>query len=318
MPFALTSVLHGLWRPFLDLRVGAGAGLSTRIIERPGRWMPAHDLLALRRDLDAVAQQALGEGVLAYGAFAGPHRLADSVVTLVTRTSDGQPLAFNVLAILPLDLDGRPEEVLHLGLVIVDPKVRGARLSSLLYGLTCFLLFLRGGLRPVWVSNVTQVPAIVGMVAETFSGVHPTPTSPRPRDFRHVLLAREIMRTHRHAFGVGPEAWLDEERFAIRDAYTGGSDALKKVFEDAAPHRDPAFNDFCRELLDYERGDDVLQLGQLDLAACARWLRRSVPGRMLPGLLAAGLPLLLGRLLLPVAYWLQPRRPFGDLRARGK
>jgi hypothetical protein len=279
--------------------------------------MPPADLEALRRDLEEVAARTLGQGALTYGAFAeAEDRLAHSVVTLITRTMDNRPVAFNVLAILDPELNGRSERVLHLGLVMVDPEMRGGRLSALLYGLTCVLLFVRGGLRPVWVSNVTQVPAVVGMVAETFSGVHPTPSSRTPRDFRQVLLARAILKDHRHVFGVGPDAWFDEARFVIANAYTGGSDALKKRFEEAAAHRDPAYNDFCRQTLDYERGDDVLQLGQLDVAATVRYLRRSVPGRMLPGLLAALLSLLVGRVLLPGLHWIQPQRPFGVLRER--
>lgn len=314
---SLARVLGCLWHPYLDLQLRSGGDTITRIMERPAQWMEAPELAALRRDLSAVAARTLGQGELAYGAFdEDGDRLSQSVVTLITRRSDGQPIAFNVLAIIDLELNSRHDRVLHLGLVMVDPEARGSRLSALLYGLTCLLLFLRGGLRPVWISNVTQVPAVVGMVSETFSGVHPTPSSPALRDFRHLLLARRILRDHRHVFGVGPEARFDEERFVIENAYTGGSDALKKSFEATAHHRDAIYNDFCRKALDYERGDDVVQLGQLDLAAMARYLRRSVPGRMLPGLLAAAVPLVLGRALLPALHWLQPRRAFGVLRER--
>ena len=70
------------------------------------------------------------------------------------------------------------------------------------------LLLVRGGLRPIWVSNVTQVPAVVGMVAESFGQVFPAPPRPgRPaprRSLTHLLVARQIMQHHRHVFGVGP------------------------------------------------------------------------------------------------------------------
>ena len=49
---------------------------------------------------------------------------------------------------------------MHLGLVMVDPALRGRGLSSTLYGLTCVLMFLTGQGRALWVSNVSQVPAI--------------------------------------------------------------------------------------------------------------------------------------------------------------
>ena len=59
------------------------------------------------------------------------------------------------------------------------------------------------------------------------------------------------MRRHRRVFGVGEDAGFDEARFVITNAYTGGSDNLKKSFDVAPKHRDEAYNDFCREQLDY-------------------------------------------------------------------
>ena len=40
---------------------------------------------------------------------------------------------------------------------MVDPDARSRGFSWVLYGLTCVLLFVRNGLRPLYVSNVTQV-----------------------------------------------------------------------------------------------------------------------------------------------------------------
>jgi hypothetical protein len=99
-----------------------------------------------------------------------------------------------------------------------------------LYGLTCFLLFVRNQFRPLWISNVTQVPAVVGMVSEMFSDVWPYPDADR-RTLNHVLMARRIMAGHRHVFGVGEDAEFDETRFVITNAYTGGSDNLKKTWD---------------------------------------------------------------------------------------
>src|SRR5690606_24857357 len=101
----------------------------------------------------------------------------------------------------------------------------------------------------------------------TFSDVFPSPRLGARRSFDHLTLARQIMVRHRSAFGVGPEAGFNEARFVINDAYTGGSDALKKTFAQAAPHRVEAYNAFCRDELDYGRGDDLIQIGRIDMAA---------------------------------------------------
>jgi hypothetical protein len=56
----------------------------------------------------------------------------------------------------------------------------------------------------------------------------------------------------------------------------------------AAPkHRDERYNEYCARELDYTRGDDVLQLGRVDLAGARRYLQREVPAGSMPALLAA-------------------------------
>ena len=287
-------------------------------MERPGRHLSGEAIERLSADLVEVASKTLPRGALTYGVFAGDaDRMASSIITLVRRRSDGRPVAFNALAIIEIDLGHGPIEVLHLGLVMVDPDLRSRGLSWILYGLTCVLLFFRNQMRPMWVSNVTQVPAIVGMVSETFSDVRPTPGHPRDRSLMHLLVARAIMRDHRHVFGVGGDAGFDEERMVITNAYTGGSDELKKTIEAAPKHRDPAYNTFCAEALDYGRGDDFLQLGRIDLDTVRRYARDSVPRAALAALALTTAFVALQRLILPVVHWFDTSRPFGALRPKG-
>ncbi len=309
------TTLRSLGRRHLDVTLRSGPDLVVRIIERPGLWMSADELSALSADLRTVAGRTLASGSLTYGVFSGDRaRLEQTIITLVTRR-DGRPIAFNALAVMEVATHPRPTEVLHLGLVMVDPDERSKNLSWVLYGLTCFLIFFRRQFRPVWVSNVTQVPAVVGMVSEMFSDVWPRPEGlAERRTLTHVLLVRRIMAEHRHVFGVGAEAGFDEARFVITDAYTGGSDDLRKPWEAAAKHRDARYNDFCAAMLDYGRGDDVIQLGRMDLAAITRYLRREVPRSAVAGLLITGAMVALRRLVLPVIHWSDSRRDWSILR----
>jgi GNAT superfamily N-acetyltransferase len=257
----------------------------------------------------------LAEDELEYGVFSGDREtLSRTVLTVVYEARTGRPVAFNALALLDAHLGGRPVEILHLGLVMVRPDVRGKGLSATLYGLTCVLLFLRRQCRPLWISSVTQVPAVVGMVAETFSGVFPG----RPgshQSFQHRRLAIQIMDHWRRAFGVGADAGFDEARFVITNAYTGGSDELKKTLDQTAKHRDERYNALCAGELDYTRGDDLLQIGQIDMRAAARYLARVAPPDSLPGMVAAFALLMIQTALLPLLHWLDASQPWGSLRA---
>lgn len=310
--------LRAFAQPAIDLTLHTHEGLTTRIIESPGRALSEEELERLVAQLRVVAGKTLPAGDLTYGIFSGERdRLARAIVTLISEEASGRPIAFNALSVMPVELDGQPTEVTHLGLVMVDPDVQGQGLSWVLYGLTTLVLFIRGGLRAKWISNVTQVPAVCGMVCETFSDVYPSPQAGSRASFAHLQLARSIMRNHRAVFGVGAEAGFDEARFVITDAYTGGSDALKKSFEAAPKHRDEQYTAFCSRELDYARGDDLLQIGRIDLAAARHYLTSEVPAGSMPALLAASAVLALQRLVLPVMHWMDDRRAFGILRPRG-
>jgi hypothetical protein len=309
--------LGALSQPTIDLTLRTHVGLSTRIVERPGLSLSSQELEQLVSQLRIVAGKTLPNESLGYGIFSGePERLSRAIVTLICEEATGRPIAFNALSVMDVELDGAPAEVTHLGLVMVDPDVQGQGLSWVLYGLTTLVLFARDGLRAKWISNVTQMPAVFGMVSETFSDVFPSPRQDSRQSFAHLQLARGIMRQHRAVFGVGDDAGFDEARFVITNAYTGGSDALKKTFDAAPKHRDEQYNAFCARSLDYSRGDDVLQLGRIDLAGARRYLMSEVPHGSLPALLATVAVLGLQRLVLPVFHWLDDTRAFGTLRPR--
>jgi len=118
------------------------------------------------------------------------------------------------------------------------------------------------------------------------------------------------------AIALGAEAGFDEDRMVITNAYTGGSDNLKKTFEQAPKHRDERANELCARELDYARGDDFLQIARLDLAAARSYLLKEVPRNSLPALLYQLAFVLVGSLLLPLVHWLNPHEAMGDLRAR--
>jgi hypothetical protein len=298
----------------LDLSFRTGGGVVTRVVERPAEWLPPEAIKRLVADLRTVAARTLPQGALDYGVFRSDGRQLQQAIVTILYDESGAPIAFNALAALDVMMHGKPARVVHLGLVMVDPAAQGRGLSWILYGLTCLILFVRNQFRPIWLSNVTQVPAVVGMVSEIFSDVFPSPDHGARRSFEHLVLARQIMARHRPAFGVGAEAAFDEQRFVIADAYTGGSDALKKTFSAAPKHRKPEVNAFCERELNYDRGDDVLQIACIDLAASRRYLFDSVPRGSLPALFGALAFVVLQRIALPALYWFSADQPWGVLR----
>lgn len=309
-----TSILKAFSGDHLRIRFKANPEHVVEIVERPGAWLADQEVERLVGDCAQVVRACLHGQDLDYGLF-GSDRApwARSIITIVRRADDERPVAFNAMPLLPVVLGGQRDHLLHLGLVMVDPNERGEGLSWVLYGFTCFALFVRRGLRPLWISSVTQVPAVVGLVAETFADVYPAQQS-TAQSFAHRHLAHQIMLYEREAFGVGEDAVFDAAAQVITDAYTGGSDNLKKSFAVAAKHRDARYNAYCEAALDYARGDDVLQIGKLDLATARRYVTRMVPRGVLPALAVQILFVGLAAVVAPTLQWLDSKKPYGRLQ----
>ena len=261
----------------MDLEFSTSSGVDVRILERPGRWMPADEQQDLIRELRAVARRGTDGNDLTYGVLsADGARIDNAVITVLSDATSGDVFGFSAMSLLPVRVWGRKQNVLHLGLVVLGPEARGRGFARLVYGVSLVVALLRRRFRPFWVSNVTQVPAIVGMVAETLTDAYPAPGNDHGRTEEHAEVARQIMARHRSVFGVGEEAGFDPDRFIITNAYTGGSDHLKKSFAAAPKHRNPAFDELCRDRLDYDRGDDFLQLARFTPRVAARCLSHFV------------------------------------------
>jgi len=155
--------LRAVTQEHLDLTMNPSRDIRARVVDRPGLWMNAEALAALTADVRTIAAATLPSGDLTYGVLGGDReRLSASVITLLYDRASGKPIAFNALAWLPVSLRGRSTNVLHLGLVMVDPTARNRGMSWLLYGFTCFILFLRGGARPISLEDTIAASPVRG------------------------------------------------------------------------------------------------------------------------------------------------------------
>ncbi len=302
---ALGAALSG--KDFLSIRLSIGR-FDLEFWERPGLWCTDAQLATMTAELRTVAAAGQrGKPVPQYGVLLGDRKdLCRRIITVAYDREQKKAVGFNAIVLLDLDVGVRTETVLHLGLTYIDPSSQGQALPALLYGASTFLTFFKGGLRAFWVSNVTQVPSVIGKFCSTYSEAYPSPVVPVRQTFSHLTLARQIMRTERAAFGVADDAPYDEVRSVILDAYTGGSDELKKTFAEAPKHRDPRVNAWCEKELNYARGDDVLQLGRCSLGTAVRFLREKLPKGSAVQLIYQAVVLLAFGTVIPVVRWLIP------------
>jgi hypothetical protein len=221
-----------------------------------------------------VAARSLSAGELPYGILSGRKEALDrAIIAIVEDNRTSQVAAFSAMAFLRCEIENRSVTVVHSGLTIVRPEHQGLGLTWRLTRRALVALLARNLGRPFWLTSVSQVPAAIGMFCEGTEGAFPAPQNPKPSVVQQAI-AGELMTRHRAVFGVGDDAEFCRERFIIRNAYTGGSDNLKKRFCEAPRHRRPEINAMCAAELDYERGDDFLQVGQVTLRTVMRGVLR--------------------------------------------
>lgn len=253
-----------------------GRDLRTEVLLDPQRSLTAPQRSALLAELREVVSTLPG-APLTYGVFSSRgDELEGAVISATRDRRSGRIASFSAMRVIEGDWRGRWTRVVHVGLTVTRPEYRGTGVTWRVSGRTLALLLIKNGLRPYWVSNVSQVPSAIGMFAQGPSEVCRNPLHPDASPSgEHRDVAAFLMQA-RSAFGVGDEAWLDADRLIIRNSYTGGSDGLKKTWDEVPKHRDHRVNDLCRRELDYERGDDYLQIGRIDLKAAVRCLRAAV------------------------------------------
>jgi hypothetical protein len=261
-------------------KVDMGGGMLFKIWERPGRWMEPEKLKRLISDIRQISHAGQDRAEIPeYGVLKGDEEdLKSRVITICYEKESGRPVGFAAQVFLEVPIGLSMIEVLHLGLVYVAKDYQKKSMVGLLYILPNILLLLKRGFRPLWISNVTQVPSVMGVVADYYEDVYPSPFRKVKQSLMQKSLSVGIMKDYRAAFGTGEEATFEQDKQIIRNSYTGGSDNLKKKFEDCPPYRDEKVNSYCKENLDYERGDDFLQIGRLSGKLIHNFFSKRVAG----------------------------------------
>jgi hypothetical protein len=247
-------------------------------------------LARLVDELRRVAAACFSE-IPEYQALTGARdELSDKVITLARDRRDGRLLGFCSAVLLEVP---RMRPVLHLGLTCVHPDARSGGLTHKLTSrLVVRYLVRRRPLGRLWVSNVACVLSSLGNVARNFEDVYPAPGGRSLPTAKHLRVAHAIDASYRDKIAINPDAVLDPRAFVFRGSVRGTP--FQKRADDARYfHREDTLNDFYRDLMRFDDGDETVQVGRVSLFTGFRYgLRRLAASHALRGLgkrLRAGL-----------------------------
>lgn len=270
--------------------------LNLTYYDRPGLRLTSTEALAFITELRAVATASFG---LDSPSFLPEYQclvldslaLNDKLISVARRASDGHMVAFSSVVLLHLPGEAfKGQHALHLGLTCVDPAYRSEgltkRLVSHIISRYCrshpAVLF---GLRKVWITNIACVLSSLSTVALLFDAVYPSPAHPPgavPPTRIHELVASSISSSAelRRAMYISPSATFDPAQSVFRGSIEGtvfqksGSDVRYR-------HRQSRMNAFYEGLMNFENGDEVLQVGTFGITSLLSYRRETNRGAKL-------------------------------------
>ena len=246
------------------------ANIKYDFLNRPGLYWSDEELTSKVNEFKQTAATCLDE-VPSYQCLEGNRDFfRRALIVTATDKRDGKLIGFCSAVLFEMD---NKDDVLHLGLTCVDPKYRGLKLTHYLTSKVLKGYFTEISMfGSLWISNVACVLSSLGNVAKYFEHVYPSPYLVKPSK-KHVEIAKTISSKYREDFFVEKNITFDEELFLFKGSVSGNS--FEKSADDARFfHRDPTFNNFYKSLLDFKRGDEVLQIGRISIFTFLKYFVR--------------------------------------------
>ncbi|HOO72235.1 MAG TPA: hypothetical protein PK926_10780 [Spirochaetota bacterium] len=210
-----------------------------------------------------------------YQVFRGTRdELADKIIAIAWR-DDGEIAGFCSTVILEVKGVGK---VIHLGLTIVRPEDRSGGLTHILThkAVAAFLFRYRPIIGKLWITNCAAVLSSLVNVSLFFEKVYPSPKPGTKITRKHQIIARAIDTYYRDKIYISDQAMFDHEHFVFRGSVK--DTVFQKKEEDTSYyHRNIHYNEYFKQKMKFENGDEVLQIGFASTFAAIKHLWRNVP-----------------------------------------
>ncbi len=228
---------------------------------RPSQFLSEERLQRLSEELKGVASSCFFE-IPDYQCLTNdPEGFSDKVL-LLARDEQGELVGFCSSLLLSVSGVGT---VLHLGLTCVKPGARGNGLTHKLTSkLVTRYLLTRRPFGKVWITNLACVLSSLGNVALHFEGVFPSPFGRMVPDREQELIAKTVSSRFRKELYIRDEAVFDPRFFVFKGSVK--DTVFQKDRNDARfRHRSIRLNQFYSELMSFDEGDEILQVGTVSL-----------------------------------------------------
>jgi len=227
------------------------------IYSKPGVWMNEKDLKRLQERLSGIAEKRL-KTKPRFSFFKDVRYLNNKLVVICADKKTKDDCSCCVLSYLGTY---RKRSVIHCGAVYSNAENQGT--MKLLYGFAGLYIMIKNlFFRKVYVTSLTHVPKIFGMFSEQFYRVYPDSRTGREAGNFHLKIKDLFFNTYIKEWDLSELPQIDGS-FVIRGfrLQDDGTMLYPDTVETVPRHRKVEYNTRCFNLLDYENGDEVFQVG---------------------------------------------------------
>ena len=228
---------------------------------QPGLWMTDEEILGLKAELDQVNQTSKRN--LKYGIFGPNHSSATlrkffetSSVCLMRTNGEVVGFFYNVI------LQVKPVPAIHAGLVMISAN-QGLDLLKIPY--IYMALLQRRKFGSYYYTNISSTPSIIGAFGDVFSNVWPNyrDSMIRPPNREYVKILNLLAQNYIAVHFPTEKIEIDAKRFVMKSPQQ--EMGFEQNFRKLSRYRRLEANLFCIFWLDYSKGEDIIQVGKVDL-----------------------------------------------------
>jgi hypothetical protein len=256
---------------------------EVRVYDQPGRWMTDDAMNMLYFQLLNIAWDAI-DTLPRYGFFTQKREaFANRIFAVVHDKVSQQAVGFTAMVYLPFQQTEKITPIIHLGLTMIRRAYRGHRLQTPLFKKIFLLAMLNQRCLSFIMTNIAASPAGIGATSDYFVDVYPNYKGTVSKTFFHENVAQQILANYREEFGCSRLAVFDPENFVVRGSNQAeGGGAAEFIKDDpVSRYRVDACNEFCRNHLNFQSGDEMFQVGKVDFFQSS-WASRKSKRKLKP------------------------------------
>ncbi|KAH8807466.1 hypothetical protein F5884DRAFT_880559 [Xylogone sp. PMI_703] len=247
-----------------------------RLHYRPGQTLSRESLDALKKEIHALGSACLHPLPL-YQVFSPDPTAFDDkiIITAHQRIGDQKRLiAFTSAVLLDLNIEGVDDPVVHGGLTVIDPSQRQHGLPVQLFARLYVDLLQRYDRKIIWSTSISELPRTLVHFYTFVKDVYPSPDLPIPSEIQ-LKIARTISEHHRSKMLIASSAIFEEDTFVFRGSNSAEEAKCfrKKPNDKSYLHLNKVANEFYRDRLREDMGDEVLQVGCMELEHALKGLQ---------------------------------------------